>query len=62
MNWSKLLWPARFTNVPPTKRRRFEDGYISRCGGSISRTDVAHLMLDAVGMDAHLQKVTGVSR
>jgi putative NADH-flavin reductase len=60
LEWT-IVRPVRLTNGLCTGKWRFEADRIPRGGFSISRSDVAHFVLNAVEQDLHLKQVIGLS-
>jgi putative NADH-flavin reductase len=59
LDWT-ITRPPRFTDGKHTGRFRVEVGKLPKNGFSISRTDVAHFLLQAVDDRTYVRTIAGV--
>ena len=56
-----VVRPPRLTNGPLTGRYRIENDRMPRGGGSVSRADVAHFLLEELERGAHVRRMVGMA-
>jgi putative NADH-flavin reductase len=59
LDWT-IARPPRLTNGPKTEKYRVADGELPRGGGTISRADLAHFLLDEAARHEHVRKIAGL--